>query len=124
LTQAVFDPDRIKACGQVMQEVGIPIFVGIGILISARNAAFWKTVPGVRMPDTLLQRMEKAPKDKQLTEGIAIAQELIEIALRHCPGVFLVPPFSRAEYALPLVEFVRNGGEIAWLSHQAVSEGN
>jgi len=28
--------------------------------------------------------------------------------LAHCPGVFLVPPFSRAEYALPLVEFIRS----------------
>jgi homocysteine S-methyltransferase len=108
LTQAVFDPERIKACGQVMEEVGIPIFVGIAILTSARNAAFWKTVPGVRLPDEVLRRMESAPKERQLAEGIAIAQELIEVALAHCPGVFLVPPFSRAEYALPLVEFIRS----------------
>lgn len=108
LTQAVFDPERIKACGQVMEEVGIPIFVGIAILTSARNAAFWKTVPGVRLPDEVLRRMESAPKERQLSEGVAIAQELIDIALAHCPGVFLVPPFSRAEYALPLVEFIRS----------------
>ncbi|MFA0768216.1 MAG: hypothetical protein OXFUSZZB_001544, partial [Candidatus Fervidibacter sp.] len=43
-----------------------------------------------------------------LGEGLAIAQELIEVALAHCPGVSLVPPFSRAEYALPLVEFIRS----------------
>ncbi|MDW8029414.1 MAG: methylenetetrahydrofolate reductase, partial [Armatimonadota bacterium] len=108
LTQAVFEPERIRACGEVMSEVGIPIFVGIGILISARNAAFWKTVPGVKMPDEILKRMESVPKEKQLAEGISIAQELIEVALGHCPGIFLVPPFSRAEYALPLVEFVRS----------------
>ncbi len=108
LTQAVFDPERVKVCGEVMKEVGVPIFVGIGILISARNAAFWKTVPGVKMPDEILKRMESLPKEKQLAEGIAIAQELIEVALQHCPGVFLIPPFSRAEYALPFVEFVRS----------------
>lgn len=107
LTQAVFDPKRIKVCGEVMREVRVPIFVGIGILISARNAAFWKTVPGVRMPEEVLQRMESVPKERQLAEGIAIAQELISVALAHCPGVFLIPPFSRAEYALPLVEFIR-----------------
>jgi hypothetical protein len=33
---------------------------------------------------------------------------LVSVALEHCPGVFLVPPFSRAEYALPLVEFIRS----------------
>ncbi len=108
LTQAVFEIERIKACGEAMREVGIPIFVGIGILISARNAAFWKTVPGVKMPEEILKRMESVPKEKQLAEGIAIAQELVEVALKYCPGVFLVPPFSRAEYALPLVEFVRS----------------
>ncbi|MCS7186926.1 MAG: bifunctional homocysteine S-methyltransferase/methylenetetrahydrofolate reductase [Armatimonadetes bacterium] len=108
LTQAVFEPERIKACGEVMKEVGIPIFVGIGILISARNASFWKTVPGVKMPDEILKRMESVPKEKQLSEGITIARELIEVALENCPGVFLIPPFSRAEYALPLVEFVRS----------------
>lgn len=108
LTQAVFEPDRIKACGLVMEEINIPIFVGLGVLISARNAEFWKTVPGVRMPDEILKRMESAPKEKQLSEGIAIAEELTEVALEHCPGVFLVPPFSKAEYALPLVEFVRS----------------
>ncbi len=108
LTQAVFEPERIKACGEVMQEVGVPIFVGIAILVSARNAAFWKTVPGVRMPEEVLQRMERAPKEQQLAEGIALAQELTEVALEHLPGVFLIPPFSRAEYALPLVEFIRS----------------
>jgi hypothetical protein len=52
--------------------------------------------------------MESVPKERQLAEGIAIAQELVSVALEHCPGVFLVPPFSRAEYALPLVEFIRS----------------
>ncbi len=108
LTQAVFEPELIKACGEVMREVGIPIFVGIGILISARNASFWKSIPGVKMPDEVLNRMESAPKERQLAEGIAIAQELTEVALKHCPGVFFIPPFSRAEYALPLVELVRS----------------
>jgi len=113
LTQAVFEPERIKACGEVMREVGVPIFVGIGILISARNAAFWKTVPGVKMPDEILRRMESVPKEKQLAEGLTIAQELVEVALENCPGVFLIPPFSRAEYALPLVEFVRSNWSLA-----------
>ncbi|MGQ9463140.1 MAG: bifunctional homocysteine S-methyltransferase/methylenetetrahydrofolate reductase [Candidatus Fervidibacter sp.] len=108
LTQSVFEPKRIEACEEVMREVGIPIFVGVAILISAKNAAFWKTVPGVKMPDEILKRMESAPKEKQLAEGMAVAQELVEVALEHLPGVFLIPPFSRAEYALPLVEFIRN----------------
>lgn len=108
LTQAVFDPEHIKACGEVMREVGVPIFVGIGILVNARDAAFWKSIPGVHMPDEILSRMESAPKERQLSKGVAIARELVEVALEHCPGVLLIPPFSKAEYALPLVEFVRS----------------
>ncbi|MCS7223663.1 MAG: bifunctional homocysteine S-methyltransferase/methylenetetrahydrofolate reductase [Armatimonadetes bacterium] len=108
LTQCVFNAERIRLCRSVMEEVGIPIFVGIGILISARNAAFWKTVPGVVMDDQVLDRMEKAPPDRQRAEGLAIAKELTEVALEECPGVFLVPPFSRADYALPIVQFVRS----------------
>ncbi len=107
LTQAVFDPDRLRTCKAVMEEVGVPIFAGIAILVSARNAAFWKTVPGARLPEEVLKRMESVPKEQQLSEGIAIARELVEVALEHLPGVFLIPPFSRAEYALPLVEFIR-----------------
>ncbi len=108
LTQAIFDPDRIRICRSVMEEVGIPIFPGIGILISERNAAFWRTVPGVKMDESLLDRIRKVPPEKQRDEGLAIARELTEVALEQLPGVFLIPPFSRAEYALPLVKFIRS----------------
>lgn len=45
-----------------------------------------KNVPGMDVPDELLQRMKDTPKEKQAEEGIAIAVETIK-KLQDMPGV-------------------------------------
>ena len=55
------------------------ILAGIGPLKSANAAEFMrKKVPGVVIPDVIVNRLKNTPKDKQQEEGKKICIELIE----------------------------------------------
>ena len=66
-----------------------PILAGIFLLKSAKNAAFLnRNVPGVHIPDNIINRLADA-KDP-LQEGIAIAAEQIKLAQNLCQGVHIM----------------------------------
>jgi methylenetetrahydrofolate reductase (NADPH) len=63
------------------------IFVGVGPLRSARAAEYICTnVPGVIIPDSIVEHLRKAPKSKQREEGKRICGEIIE-RVREIEGV-------------------------------------
>ena len=65
----------------------VAILGGVTPLKSAGMARYMKNrVSGMDIPDEVLNRMEKTPKEKQREEGIAICVETIE-RLREIPGV-------------------------------------
>jgi len=63
-----------------------------------------KNVPGMDVPDELLERMKATPKEKQAEEGITIAVETIQ-QLREIPGV--------AGVHIMAIEWEEKVGEIA-----------
>jgi methylenetetrahydrofolate reductase (NADPH) len=66
-----------------------PILAGIFLLKSAKNAQFInKYVPGVNIPDTIIERLAKA--EKPLEEGMKIAAEQIKTAQQLCQGVHIM----------------------------------
>jgi methylenetetrahydrofolate reductase (NADPH) len=66
-----------------------PILAGVFLLKSAKNAKFVnRCVPGVTIPDHIINRLEKA-KDP-LQEGVAIAAEQVKLARELCQGVHLM----------------------------------
>ena len=66
-----------------------PILAGIFLLKSAKNAKFINNyVPGVNIPDSIIQRLADA--DKPLQEGIEIAAEQVKLARTMCQGVHLM----------------------------------
>jgi len=109
MTQPLYDPDRIREMYERTARYGVPVFVGIMPLVSRRNAEFLHNeVPGIRIPEAVLERMRSAPPERAKEEGIAIAAELIETALEAgAPGIYLIPPFSRYEPALKLVPLIK-----------------
>ena len=66
-----------------------PILAGIFLLKSAKNAQFInRNVPGVDIPQEIIDRLAQAPEP--LLEGIKIAAEQVKLASQLCQGVHLM----------------------------------
>jgi len=76
-TQPVFDFDRFTAWMQLVRAAGLhhqmAILGGVFVLDSAKRAEFLKSVPGVVMPDRIVERLAAAADEKE--EGLRIAVE-------------------------------------------------
>jgi methylenetetrahydrofolate reductase (NADPH) len=90
-TQYCFDIPRLKQFMSAICDAGIDeqvyILVGVGPLRSAK-AAEWmrKFVPGVVIPDEIIDRLKGAGKGKQKAEGKQICVDIIE-QVREIKGV-------------------------------------
>jgi methylenetetrahydrofolate reductase (NADPH) len=88
-TQAVYDIDRFAEAMKRAEDAGLTERVAIlaGIIVP-RSAGMLRymngSVPGVEVPDALIERMKSAADRK--AEGIKITLELVE-AVREIPGV-------------------------------------
>ncbi len=109
-TQYCFDVPRLKAYMQQVCDMGLHeqtfILVGVGPLRSAKAAEFLRTrVPGVVIPDEIVDRLKKTPKDKQQEEGKQICIEIIQ-QVRQVPGVagVHVMAFRQEELVREIIE--------------------
>jgi homocysteine S-methyltransferase len=105
ITQPVFDAGQLERFVRETPEASrIPVIAGIWPLVSARNAEFLANeVPGVTVPDAVLQRMRAASarsKEHAVAEGIAIAREMLDEVRPFVHGVQVSAPFGRVELAL------------------------
>ncbi|MDS3860478.1 methylenetetrahydrofolate reductase [Thermosynechococcaceae cyanobacterium BACA0444] len=89
-SQLITDFDRLdKFMNQIALGCGKPILAGIFLLKSAKNAQFInRAVPGVHIPDAIINRLAQAPEPLQ--EGIKIAAEQVQQAQHLCQGVHLM----------------------------------
>ncbi len=90
-TQYCFDVPRLEQFMQRVRDLGLHervyILVGVGPLRSEKVAEFMRSkVPGVVIPDEVVERMAKTPKEKKLQEGKRICVEIIQ-QVREIPGV-------------------------------------
>ncbi|MHC5073956.1 MAG: bifunctional homocysteine S-methyltransferase/methylenetetrahydrofolate reductase [Planctomycetota bacterium] len=102
ITQPVFDPQMLFEFLEKAKNFKIPIVAGLWPFTSYKNAEFMANeVPGVVVPDELLERMSKA---KTLEEGraigIEIAREMIEKISDCVNGFALSAPFGNVRVAL------------------------
>ena len=105
ITQPVFDPTSLFQFMEATQDVAIPMVAGIWPFTSFKNAEFMANeVPGVSVPDALLDRMKAAQtKEAGRALGIEIAQEMIA-AIQHCVAGFAVSaPFGNVRTALAVL---------------------
>lgn len=89
-SQLITDFDRLeKFMDQIAKGCGKPIMAGIFLLKSAKNAQFInRCVPGVNIPQHIIDRLEQA-KDP-LQEGVKIAAEQVQVARELCQGVHMM----------------------------------
>lgn len=111
ITQPVFDAAELLNLQKDMPANTPPLLAGIWPLRSLRNAEFLHSeVPGVRLPNSVLERMDKAESaGRAAEEGLAIATETIQALRGKVTGFQVAAPFNKVEPALILTELIRAG---------------
>ncbi len=107
VTQPVFDVDQLATFLKSAEQYRLPIIAGLWPAISLRNAEFLANeVPGIRVPDRVLDRMRKAQEkgpEAALAEGIAIAREVKEAVKGLVQGVQISAPMGHVDVALEVL---------------------
>jgi methionine synthase / methylenetetrahydrofolate reductase(NADPH) len=111
VTQPIFDLDQLDRFLGKVERFHIPIIAGIWPLVSLRNAEFLANeVPGVSVPDSVLERMRKAStrgKEEALAEGVRISQEMLAAVADRVQGVQVAAPMGKVPVALEVLEAAR-----------------
>jgi methylenetetrahydrofolate reductase (NADPH) len=92
-TQAIYDLDNFKRFMEYARPFGVKILAGVILLTSWRMAEFMnKNVPGVFVPQPLIDEMKAAPKGGVIKRGIEIAGRMIRIIREEsiCDGVHIM----------------------------------
>jgi methylenetetrahydrofolate reductase (NADPH) len=89
-SQLITDFEKLeKFMDQIASRYNKPILAGIFLLKSAKNAQFInRMVPGVNIPDHIIERLAKAKHPLQ--EGMKIAAEQVQMARGLCQGVHIM----------------------------------
>lgn len=110
LTQPIYSPERIIELAEATKHIDAPIYVGIMPLTSTRNAEFLHNeVPGIKLTDDVRRRMEetRGNRDESVEVGIDISKELLDVALEHFHGIYLITPFMRYDVSVRLIEYIQ-----------------
>jgi len=79
-TQSIYNIDKFEGWMEKVRELGLhkEVYIEAGVLVnkSVRSMEMTQKVPGIDLPDSLIERMRKAEDAKE--EGIRIALETIE----------------------------------------------
>jgi len=90
-SQYCFDVPRFETFMKRVRDMGLHekayFLVGVGPLRSERAAEFMRSkVPGVHIPDEIIERLRKTPKERKREEGKKICVEIIQ-QVREIEGV-------------------------------------
>ncbi|WNC17692.1 bifunctional homocysteine S-methyltransferase/methylenetetrahydrofolate reductase [Brevibacillus brevis] len=109
MTQPVYDAESIKLVYEATKHIDIPVFLGIMPLTSSRNAEFLHNeVPGIKLSPEALERMKRVQQGEAARqEGIQMAKELLDTAIRYFNGIYLITPFHYSSMTAELVQYVR-----------------
>ena len=102
-SQLITDFEKLeKFMDQIASRYNKPILAGIFLLKSAKNAQFInRMVPGVNIPDYIIERLAKAKHPLQ--EGMKIAAEQVQMARRLCQGVHIMA-VKKEEAIAPILD--------------------
>jgi homocysteine S-methyltransferase len=97
-----FDTDMFLRFQELVSDCSVPFVAGIWPFTSFKNAEFMANeVPGVVVPEALLERMSKATtREDGRKIGIEIACEMIERLIPYAAGFAVSAPFGNVKIAL------------------------
>ena len=88
-TQSIFDQASLERFMSAMIPLNVPVIAGVLLIRSGKMARFLNdNIPGVQVPESLLDRFDRAADP--MAEGIAIARETVGWARELCHGVHLM----------------------------------
>ena len=92
-TQAIYDLDNFGKFTEYARQFPVKILAGIILLVSARMAKYMnENVPGILVPQNLIDELASAPKGEALNRGIEIAGRMIATLEKEsiCHGVHVM----------------------------------
>ncbi|HYA25653.1 MAG TPA: bifunctional homocysteine S-methyltransferase/methylenetetrahydrofolate reductase [Terriglobales bacterium] len=105
VTQPVFDLGLLESFLRRIEHCRIPVLVGIWPLVSVRNAEFMKNELRVSVPDSILERMSRAPTPEAAREeGIMIAREMLIATRGMVQGAQISAPLGKYAAAVDVLE--------------------
>ena len=109
ITRPVFDVRGFEQFLKRIESAKLPVVAGVFPFESARNAEFMANeVPGVRVPDALLDRMRRAGgPDAAAHEGVAIAREIAAALRGAVQGLHVSTQSGDIEAALAVLDGLR-----------------
>ncbi|NJP38495.1 bifunctional homocysteine S-methyltransferase/methylenetetrahydrofolate reductase [Alkalicoccus luteus] len=126
MSQPVYSSERIEEAAEAVKGLDVPVYIGIMPLVSSRNAEFLHhEVPGIKLTDEVRDRMKRTDGDREAgeREGILMAKELIDTALKHFRTVYLITPFLRYSITETLTAYIREQEKTAVISGRATGRG-
>lgn len=109
MTQPVFEPRLVEETARLTAHLNVPIFIGVWPLLNGRQARFLHNeVPGISIPDGIMERMGSLEGPEGRKMGVEIGKETTRAVLDHFPGVYLITPFQAYETTAELAHFVRS----------------
>jgi 5,10-methylenetetrahydrofolate reductase len=90
-TQAIYDPALLERFLSVLKPTGVAILAGIIPLKSAKMArSLNANVPGIIVPEDLLQELDATAAGDEVEKGIEIAGRMIKTLRPYCAGVHIM----------------------------------
>ena len=109
VTRPIFDVAAFERFLKRIEFARLPVVAGLFPFESARNAEFMANeVPGVRVPDAMLERMRRAEgAETAAREGIAIAREIAASLRSAVQGVQIATASGDIDAALAVLDGLR-----------------
>jgi methionine synthase / methylenetetrahydrofolate reductase(NADPH) len=109
VTRPVFDVAAFERLVKRIEHARLPVIAGVFPFESARNAEFMANeVPGVRVPDAILERMRRADgAEEAVREGVAIARRVALDVRGAVQGVQVSTPSGDIDAALAVLDGLR-----------------
>jgi len=90
-TQAIYEPAVFEPFMNKAAKLNVPVLAGIVIVKSAGMARFMNAnVPGVFVPDHMIEALEQAPRKERAQKSIELMAELINELKPMCQGVHIM----------------------------------
>jgi len=111
ITQPIYSAEKIIEVYEATKHIETPIYIGIMPLTSSQNAEFLHNeVPGIKLTDQVRARMALSDgnREQSTKEGLQVSKELIDVALEHFHGIYLITPFMRYDMTVNLTEYIHD----------------
>jgi homocysteine S-methyltransferase len=108
LTQPIFSDEALEALGKARSALDAKILAGVMPLASYNNALFVSNeVPGMRVPDALVERFRDLGKEEAERLGAETAGKTVKDALPYADGFYVVTPLGRFRVTETLIAQIR-----------------